>query len=176
MIGVYQPRNTVISLAIVNALGERYVTPLRDVSRALAKVFLPGRFQRSGKFIFDVAHNPNAAQALAETVRAADPPRPRTALLAVLADKDWRGVIRALAPVVDRFVFTSAPSAPPERTWKPEEARGFAVEARLEASVEPDFDKALRQAEKGSKTVLVTGSFHTVGDAMSRLQVSPFAA
>jgi folylpolyglutamate synthase/dihydropteroate synthase len=24
--------------------------------------------------------------------------------------------------------------------------------------------------------VVVTGSFHTVGDAMSRLQVSPFAA
>jgi folylpolyglutamate synthase/dihydropteroate synthase len=26
------------------------------------------------------------------------------------------------------------------------------------------------------ETVLVTGSFHTVGDVMSRLQVSPFAA
>ena len=176
MIGVYQPRNTVISLAIIQALGERYVTPPREVSRALAKVFLPGRFQRSGKFIFDVAHNPSAAQALAETVRAVDPPRPRTALVAVLADKDWRGVIRALAPVVDQFVLTSAPSAPPERTWKPDEARDFALKAGLDASLEPDFDKALRRAENGSRTVLVTGSFHTVGDAMSRLQVSPFAA
>jgi dihydrofolate synthase/folylpolyglutamate synthase len=176
LIGVYQARNTVISLAIINALGERYVTPLREVSRVLAKVFLPGRFQRSRNFIFDVAHNPNAAQALAETVRAVDPPRPRTALVAVLADKDWRGVIRALAPVVDRFVFTSAPSAPAERTWKPDEARDFVLEAGLDASLEPDFDKALRRAEKDSGTVLITGSFHTVGDAMSRLQVSPFAA
>jgi folylpolyglutamate synthase/dihydropteroate synthase len=31
-------------------------------------------------------------------------------------------------------------------------------------------------AEHRERTVLVTGSFHTVGDAMSRLQVSPFAA
>jgi folylpolyglutamate synthase/dihydropteroate synthase len=42
--------------------------------------------------------------------------------------------------------------------------------------VERDFDRALdvvRQATAG--TVLVTGSFHTVGDAMTGLQVSPLA-
>jgi dihydrofolate synthase/folylpolyglutamate synthase len=42
--------------------------------------------------------------------------------------------------------------------------------------VEEEFDAALAAAKKGRGTLLVTGSFHTVGDAMSRLQVSPFAA
>jgi folylpolyglutamate synthase/dihydropteroate synthase len=35
--------------------------------------------------------------------------------------------------------------------------------------VEPDFDLALSNAGAEGATVLVTGSFHTVGDAMARL-------
>ena len=48
----------------------------------------------------------NLLAVLAATVRTVDPPRPVSALVTVLADKDWRGMLRALAPVVDptRFV------------------------------------------------------------------------
>jgi folylpolyglutamate synthase/dihydropteroate synthase len=35
---------------------------------------------------------------------------------------------------------------------------------------EPDFERALHDIQDGAGTVLVTGSFHTVGDAMARLQ------
>jgi dihydrofolate synthase/folylpolyglutamate synthase len=97
-------------------------------------------------------------------------------LVAVLSDKDWKGIIRALAPAVDRFVFTNAPSAPPERRWDPSQAQAFANSEGFESEVEPDLARALARAEKSGETVLVTGSFHTVGDVMSRLQVSPFAA
>ena len=38
------------------------------------------------------------------------------------------------------------------------------------------FDIALATAREGGGTTLITGSFHTVGDAMARLQVSPLAA
>jgi dihydrofolate synthase / folylpolyglutamate synthase len=38
-----------------------------------------------------------------------------------------------------------------------------------------DFDRALVRAAEWGATVLVTGSFHTVGDAMARLEVSPTA-
>jgi dihydrofolate synthase / folylpolyglutamate synthase len=39
--------------------------------------------------------------------------------------------------------------------------------------LEPDFDRALSYAATAGATVLVTGSFHTVGDAMARLQAPP---
>ena len=39
-----------------------------------------------------------------------------------------------------------------------------------------EFFAALARGENQSGTLVITGSFHTVGDAMSRLQVSPFAA
>jgi len=176
LLGEHQARNTATAIATVTAMGKEYLPPPHEISKALSGVFLPGRFQRSGQFIFDVAHNPAGAHTVAETIRALDPPHPRTALVAVLADKDWRGIIRELAPVVDRFLFTNAPSAPPERKWDPAEAQSFAKAQGFEADIEPDMDVALARGEKQAGTLLVTGSFHTVGDAMLRLQVSPFAA
>ena len=176
LLGEHQARNTATAIATVTAMGKEYLPPPHEISKALSGVFLPGRFQRSGQFIFDVAHNPAGAHTVAETIRALDPPHPRTALVAVLADKDWRGIIRELAPVVDRFLFTNAPSAPPERKWDPAEAQSFAKAQGFEADIEPDMDAALARGEKQAGTLLVTGSFHTVGDAMLRLQVSPFAA
>jgi dihydrofolate synthase/folylpolyglutamate synthase len=176
LLGEHQARNTAIAIATLAAIGNEYLPPPGEISKALAGVFLPGRFERRGKVIFDVAHNPDGARTVTETIRAINPPSPRTALVAVLADKDWRGIIRELAPAVDRFVFTNAPSAPAERRWDPAEARSFAKAQGIEADLEPDMDAALALGQERSETLLVTGSFHTVGDAMSRLQVSPFAA
>jgi dihydrofolate synthase/folylpolyglutamate synthase len=39
---------------------------------------------------------------------------------------------------------------------------------------EPDFNRALARASDAA-TTLITGSFHTVGDAMARLQHDPLA-
>jgi dihydrofolate synthase/folylpolyglutamate synthase len=176
LIGEYQARNTATAIATLRTMGSKYLPPANEMSAALSHVFLPGRFQRRGKFIFDVAHNPAGARTVAQGIVAIDPPRPRTALVAVLADKDWRGIIRELASAVDRFLFTNAPSAPADRRWDPEEAHSFAKAQGFDADLEPDLDVALVRGQKRCGTLLVTGSFHTVGDVMSRLQVSPFAA
>ncbi len=176
LIGSHQARNTTIAIAAVSAVGAEYYPQFSWISGALESVFLPGRFQPSGKYIFDVAHNPAAARTVADTLLALKPSPPLTAVVAVLADKDWRGIIRELAAAVDQFVFTTAPSATPERAWDPEMAHAFARDEGYLAELEPDFAAALSRAAQRSGTVVVTGSFHTVGDAMSRLQVSPFAA
>ena len=75
----------------------------RDWNDALREVSLPGRFQRTGNFIFDVAHNPAGAKVLAENLRAVSPPPPLTALMAVLSDKDWKQMIDELRGAVSRF-------------------------------------------------------------------------
>jgi dihydrofolate synthase/folylpolyglutamate synthase len=97
------------------------------------------------------------------------------ALLTVLTDKDWRGVMTELSHVVDVFVLTSAPTAPASRAWNAEEALAFAKARGWDAVLEQDFDRAIATASSLAATVLVTGSFHTVGDAMARLQVDPLA-
>ena len=45
----------------------------------------------------------------------------------------------------------------------------WAAREGLTVVAQPDFDRALEAASRKSATVLVTGSFHTVGDAMRRL-------
>jgi dihydrofolate synthase/folylpolyglutamate synthase len=45
----------------------------------------------------------------------------------------------------------------------------------VEVEAVRDFAAALGRAESGAGTVLVTGSFHTVGDALALLHVSPMA-
>ena len=134
---------------------------------------LPGRFQRAGPWIFDVAHNADGAATVAESLDAVEHERPVVAVLCVLADKDWRAMLDVLAPRVSLFVLTNAPTAPGSRAWPLAEVAAYAASRGYRAIAEPDFDRALESARAEGGTTLVTGSFHTVGDAMARLQVSP---
>ena len=61
------------------------------------------------------------------------------------------------------WVLVSAPSAPPQRAWDPQAALAFAYEQGLVAAIE-EFSSAVVAEREG--TVLITGSFHTVGDAL----------
>jgi dihydrofolate synthase/folylpolyglutamate synthase len=169
--GAHQASNTALALLMLESVG--MVPP--KAAQILPGVTLPGRFQRVGRYIFDVAHNPDGATVLARTLDALRPQRPVVAVVAVLADKDWRGILTALSASVDHFVLTSAPTAPESRAWRPEDAVTFAREHGWSADVEHDFARALARGESAGGTVLVTGSFHTVGDAMTNLQVSPLA-
>ena len=173
--GAHQVSNASLALLMLNAVGGDFATTLADARGALPSVRLPGRFQRVGDYIFDVAHNPDGSAVLAATLSAVQPRRPIAAVLCVLTDKDWRGVMTTLAPVVDVFVLTNAPTAPASRAWDLSEAAAFASARGWQAVSEPDFDSALKRAADEAKTVLVTGSFHTVGDAMARLNVDPVA-
>lgn len=173
LLGAHQADNAALAITMADMLPEGLRPDAAAVERGLATVRLPGRFQRSGRYIFDVAHNPAGAAELARTLRAVQPPRPVVAVFSVLSDKDWRGMMEHLAPAVDHFVITNAPTSPPGRVWSMPEPLAYARERDLSAELVRDFDRALaRGAERGA-TVLVTGSFHTVGDAMARLEVSP---
>ena len=85
-------------------------------------------------------------------------------------------MMRALAPAADHFVLTNSPTAPAQRAWDAHEALAFARAEGWRAELEPSFDAALDRAAALGETVVVTGSFHTVGDAMARLQLSPLTA
>jgi dihydrofolate synthase/folylpolyglutamate synthase len=175
LIGYHQAANATTAIAMLDAAGPEYSLDDNGIERALSRVVLPGRFHRHGQFIFDVAHNPAGADVLATTLGAVAPPRPVAALVTVLRDKDWRGMLTALAPAIDHFVLSVAPTAPASRLWDPREALAFAQANGWSAELETSFDRALARASEIGASVVVTGSFHTVGDAMARLQVAPHA-
>lgn len=175
LVGRHQAYNAALAVATVASLpGALRIAPDTAGAR-LANVHLPGRFDRRGRWLFDVAHNPDGAATVAETLAAVAPARPVVALLTVLRDKDWRGIMSALATQVDHFILTEAPTAPASRAWSSGEAGAYAHACGWSAEVENDFELAVARAAACGETVLVTGSFHTVGDAMSVLQVDPLA-
>ncbi|NLG60630.1 MAG: hypothetical protein GX539_00180, partial [Candidatus Cloacimonetes bacterium] len=103
-------------------------------------------------------------------------PRPLVLLVGVLGDKNWRAMLGPLQAVADIVVLTVPPTAPPERAWAPHEVAA-AVPAPNTRVVE-DFTAALETAWRAARggTVVVTGSFHTVGDAMIALRHAKWGA
>lgn len=170
--GAHQAANLAFTLEWLDAAGPPFAVTLEDAERRLAGISIPGRFQREGRYLFDVAHNGDGARVLAETMRRVAPPAPVAAVVCALRDKDWHEMLLALAPCVERFVLTNAPTAPASRAWDLDEVSAFARARGIAFESEPDFDRALARGGELGHTVLVTGSFHTVGDAMARLHVA----
>ncbi len=174
LVGTYQAENAALALQVLEALPEPWRVLRARARQALPRVRLPGRLQRVGRYLFDVAHNPAGARVLASALGELAVERPLTAVVGVLADKDWSGMLQALAPVVDRVLLTTAPTAPAERRWVLADVAAAAAGLGIAVEVEADFTRALRRADGDGGTTLITGSFHTVGDAQRALNISPF--
>ena len=72
----------------------------------------------------------------------------------------------------DAAILTLAESAPEARRWDPESV-SRSLKAPISIRVIPDLSDALMRAETLAPygTLLVTGSVHTVGDALAALQI-----
>ena len=163
--GRHQIANALVAHAVLNALPKPFGPVGKQLPASFATAYIPGRFEVRGKWIFDVAHNPDGmrvvAQALAESARSIR--RPLHALVGIRNDKEWRPMLAALRPLVDKLILTVPPSIPLMQRWS------IADFDPASAWFEPDFERALQDIQENAGTVLVTGSFHTVGDAMARL-------
>lgn len=175
LIGTCQAHNAAVALAMLDAAGGPWQAIARQPQAGLSAVQLAGRFHVAGRWLFDVAHNAEGAETVVANLLATRLPHPVVAIVTVLQDKDWQGILRALATVSDRILLTHAPTAPVARAWKLDEVEEWVKGEGIRAERIDDFDTALNRADDIGATILVTGSFHTVGDAMERLQVDPLA-
>ncbi len=175
LVGAFQAHNCAVALGMLRSAGGRWAEIEREAGRWLGDVRLAGRFHRAGRWLFDVAHNADGAATVVGNVRAVGGDQPVAAVVSVLRDKDWRGILTSVASVASPVILTDAPTAPASRRWSLHDVEGWAAEAGLPVICVADFDAALAYAQSLGSTVLVTGSFHTVGDAMNRLQVAPLA-
>lgn len=164
--GGHQRRNAAVARALLDVLPSPWRAAPQAIAAGFARARLPGRFERRGRWILDVAHNPAGVDALLETLAAVGPPRPLHALVGVLRDKEWGTIIERMLGVADGVWVSDPPTAPEARRWDL-----TVVKRRFGERVvaEPAFDVALRDVAAQAATVLVTGSFHTVGDAMAAL-------
>lgn len=174
--GRHQARNAALAIRAIELMPMRNLVTAADVRRGVEAVRWPARLETvrvDGRaWILDVAHNPSAIERVCASLAELAVERPLTALLGVMADKDWPAMLRAVDAVADRLVLTRPAGAPDGRAWDPRSAAHALPAGRVE--VVPDLPQAvdrLRRERAGS--VLVTGSFHTVGEAMIALGLDP---
>ena len=105
--GDQQLANAACALAALDALHSDLPVAMKDIRQGLMAVELAGRFQvLPGRpaVVLDVAHNPQAARALAANLADMGFHRNTWAVVGMLADKDIDGVIDALRERVSHWL------------------------------------------------------------------------
>jgi dihydrofolate synthase/folylpolyglutamate synthase len=171
--GRFQRRNFALACAAAEAfLGS---LDLERVAAVAAEIEIPGRLERVGEdppIYLDAAHNPDGARALAEALPDVTGDRPAIACFAILADKDARAMIEALAPTLAQAVCTELPTAR-RRGFSADELVLVCSGAGVEAEAEQDFGAAVARgrelAAEAGGVLLVTGSHYALTPARAAL-------
>lgn len=156
LLGAHQAQNTAVAIAAVETFLGGGSQPITGgvLAEGLAAATSPGRLQVAGSapvLVVDAAHNPHGVAAMVAGLAESFPFEHVVAVVAVLADKDAAGMIRAAAGTVDEFVVTTAPS---ERSTDPDAlaATVAGVVGAERVVVEPDLERALRAARDAAVT------------------------
>ena len=205
--GEHQKLNAAIAIAAIRAAKIDPPSPgsgatgIDDtaIARGLATVEWPGRFQCWDKrTVIDGAHNPAAAKILAQTWREIFDDQCATLILAVLSDKDLRGICEALAPVANSIllpkirseraveptelaeILAGIPSfcragASPGGNRPPSQSRGAPGSGCPTITIASSFAEAFDRAREQRDPILITGSLHFAGEALAHLRGEPAA-
>jgi dihydrofolate synthase / folylpolyglutamate synthase len=178
LVGLHQARNAALAAELLALLDEPLRPDPRTLAVGLATTRWPGRMQieriRGTTYVLDVAHNPDGARVLADTLERVALPSPRILVVGILGDKDWQRMLPRLAAASQEVILTTPRSAPRDRRWDPDAVRRWCSETlRIEPRILTDLPAALSRAATLAPhgTVIVTGSVHTVGDAIATLQL-----
>ncbi len=177
--GDHQFQNAAGILMVLELLAERFPVEEQAIRRGLAEVRLEGRFQILPgpiEYILDVAHNPQAAGILAQTLRQHRANGSTHMLIGMLKDKDACGVFRELDGLADHWHVVGlrgSRGASSEQLAGQLNRAGVAAPVVTYNSVAEALAAIKSQAQKGDR-VVITGSFLTVAEVMKLLEVSRF--
>ena len=163
--GAFQINNAAAVITELELLAERLPFSQANLREGLASVSVPGRFQVIGgdvPMVLDVAHNPEAAMALAQNLRSWPMPGTTYAVVAMMADKDIDAVFEALRDVVDEWHFSTIAI--------PRAATADALAAKLGGGAVCHLTvaealTAVKSKSQANDRIVVFGSFYTVAEA-----------
>lgn len=180
--GVHQASNAAVALAAVETFlggGSRLLNE-DNVRDGLAQVTSPGRLElvRSGPaVIVDAAHNPHGAHALAATLTESFSFDRVIGIVAVMGDKDYRGMLVAMEPVIDELIVTENSSPRSALGWElAETARAIFGDERVtvDSGIPQAVDDATERADEllgeWSVGIVAFGSVVTAADVRDYLK------
>jgi len=171
--GAHQATNAAVALTSTE---EFFDAALPDdvVAEAFGELTLPGRVEVVAKeptIVLDGAHNPEAAQALDQTLATAfGAASPRVFVLATLEPRDPADFIADVGIGPGDYVVSTPVNSP--RSISPERIAEAATAAGATAEAAGDIEDALDRARILAGVegmVIVTGSLYSVGEARAEL-------
>ena len=173
--GKHQAANAATALVAVEAFFGDTALDHDAVRAGFAAATSPGRCEvvhRDPTILLDAAHNPHGAKALAETIESEFTFDEVIGVVASFGDKDVRGILLALEPIMNEIIVTTNSSP---RAMKLSDLEKLAIEIfgrdRVTAieSLSVAIDQAIKDAKRplsdDSVGVLITGSVITVGES-----------
>jgi dihydrofolate synthase / folylpolyglutamate synthase len=159
--GAHQRSNAALAIRALEVAG--LAPDAAVIAQGLREVQWPGRFQAlPGGIVLDGAHNPHAIAQLVRNWREAYGERRTVVIFGALADKDYAGMMRELAPLAAEFFFVPIRE---ERGLDPETLGACCP------GLYRTFDSVESALAATDGPCLVTGSLYLVGAAMSALGI-----
>ncbi|MBQ4370317.1 MAG: bifunctional folylpolyglutamate synthase/dihydrofolate synthase [Oscillospiraceae bacterium] len=170
LLGRHQVKNLAAAVCAARVLAKRgWKITNKNIRDGIAATRWLGRFELMNEdpvFIVDGAHNPQAMDALIDTLELIFGDRKYTFIMGVMRDKDYFSNIRRLAPLASRFYTCEPPM--PGRAMKPEEL-AEAIRTVYEGPVTPcpsvteAVAAAVKEASKDD-VIIACGSLYQIGD------------
>lgn len=170
--GLHQVENACLALAALYHVNRAGIEVSQHAIRqALASARWPGRFERrqfgEGVVVFDGAHTPAAATALAATWQAHFADRKALAIVGMGSDKHPAPFLRALQPIVGELIATRARSP---RAMDQVRIAGESAALGIPTRQAPSVADALASVPPAPETlVLITGSLFVAGEGREAL-------
>lgn len=179
LLGTYQPANASLAIEAAEALCAcGWSISDEAIASGIAAAAWPGRFEivQAGEgapaIVVDGGHNPQGAQALADSLRDVFPGRKPVFIIGVLEDKDYPAMLETVLPLGSAFVTVTPdnPRALPAANlaravrWTGQDMLGCS--ACVSPSVARDMADALAKARElaGSQGLICAfGSLYSVG-------------
>ena len=178
LLASYQPYNAVVAIEAAHVLARKgWAISEADVEAGVRSTTWPGRFEivSSDKpvIIVDGGHNPQGATALADSLRDVFPGKPVSFVMSVLADKDYRAMIRQVLPFAQSFTVVTSPSpralsADDLAQAIREEAQGQELVVQIAGSFAQAIEKARAQAGP-SGIICAFGSLYSLAEIKKAL-------
>ena len=172
LFGEVQLHNAACVLMALRCVRDKLPVTRDAVAAGLENVKLEGRFQiirKQHTMIFDIAHNPHSATVLSNNLLRLPGDGYTHAVFSVLSDKDVKGMLKNLAPLVDYWHLAEVRAS---RALRLDLLRDQVRESvphghsSMYVSVADACHGALSQMREGDR-LLVFGSMITVAEALS---------
>lgn len=160
MSGSYQIENAVTAIETLENCGLEISR--ENIKEGVFRGFMPGRMQMVSKkpiIIVDGAHNPDGASVLARMLEKASPV---TAIIGVMRDKDYEGLLKITMPFAERAICVKACDY--GRALPANELAAAAGKYCKNVIEEPSLKSALKRAKQFDDPIFVFGSLYLASD------------